>query len=58
MAIKTKDLRAMNNEEREKRVTELKMELIKSKVNASKKGGPKTKDIKRLIARLITLNKK
>ena len=58
MAIKAKDLRAMSKEEREKRMTELKMELVKSKVNASKKGGPKTKDIKRLIAKLITLNKK
>ena len=58
MATKTKDLRAMSKEEREKRMTELKMELIKSKVNVSKTGGSKTKDIKRLIARLITLNKK
>ena len=58
MAIKTKDLRTMSKEEREKRIAELKMELIKSKINASKTGGSRTREIKRLIARLITLNKK
>ena len=58
MAIKTKDLRAMSKEEREKRIGELKMELIKSRINASKTGSSRTREIKRLIAKLITLNKK
>lgn len=57
MAIKTKDLKAMNKEEREERIEELKMELIKSKINASKTGGSRTREIKRLIAKLITFNK-
>ena len=58
MAMKTKDLRAMSKEEREKRIEELKMELIKSKINASKTGNSRTREIKRLIAKLITINKK
>ncbi len=58
MAIKTKDLRAMSKEEREKRIGELKMELIKSRINASKTGSSRTREIKKLIAKLITLNKK
>ena len=57
MGIKTKDLKTMSREEREKRIGELKIELLKSKVNASKTGGSRTREIKRLIARLITLNK-
>ncbi len=57
MTIKIRDLRTMSKEEREKKIEELKMELVKSKINASRTGGSRTREIKKLIARLITLNK-
>jgi ribosomal protein L29 len=56
MVIKTKDLKRMSKEEREKKLQELKMELIKSKV-ASQKSGAKVKEIKKMIAKILTLNK-
>ena len=56
-ALKTKDLRKMSESEREKKLAELKIELVKSKINTSKTG-PKTKEIKKIIARILTLNKK
>ena len=56
MAIKIRDLRRMTKEERERKIQELKMELIKSRV-ASQKGGTKVKEIKKMIAKILTLNK-
>jgi ribosomal protein L29 len=56
MAIKTRDLRRMSKEEREGKLQELKMELIKSRV-APQKGGAKVKEIKKMIAKIFTLNK-
>ncbi len=57
MTIKTKDLRRMGREEREKKLSEFKMELIKSRI-ASQKSGSKVKEIKKMIAKILTLNKK
>jgi len=57
MAIKTKDLRRMSNEERERKLLELKMELIKSGI-VSQKSSSKVKEIKKMIAKILTLNKK
>jgi ribosomal protein L29 len=51
---KIKDLRKMNKEEREKKMEELKTELIKAK--QSKDKGPKAKEIRKMIARILTLN--
>lgn len=56
MAIKTRELRRMGNKEREKKLEELKMELIKSRVG-SQKSGSKVKEIKKMIAKILTLNK-
>lgn len=50
--LKFKDIKKMNEEEKEKKLRELKIELTKSKVNASK--SIKTREIKKLIARLLT----
>lgn len=47
----------MTKEEKNKKLEDLKMELIKSKVNAAKGGGAKVSEIRKTIARLITLNK-
>jgi len=55
--IKAKDIRKMGKEEKNKKLEELKMELIKARVNASKTGNSKVREIKRLVARIITLNK-
>jgi len=57
MVIKTRDLRRMDNKERERKLMELKMELVKSRI-ASQKSGSKVKEIKKMIAKILTLNKK
>ena len=54
--MKYKDILKMNKNEREKKLEELKMELIKSKANASKTGSSKIKQIKKIIARILTFN--
>ncbi len=51
--MKFKDLKKLTNIERDKKVKELKMELIKT--NASKSGG-KARQIKKILARINTLN--
>ena len=56
--MKSRDLQKLNKEEMEKRLKELKMELIKFRVSASKTGGSKIKEIKKIIARILTLNSK
>lgn len=56
MAMKINELKRMNKEEREGKLKELKMELVKSKV-ASQKSSAKVKEIKKMIARILTLNK-
>ena len=54
--LKFKDIKKMNKEERAKKVEEMKFELVKAKAHASKTGTSKAKDIKRIIARILTLN--
>jgi len=54
--MKYKDITKMSNEEREKKLKELKIELIKSKTNASKTGNTNTKEIKKTIAKILTFN--
>ncbi len=44
------------NEERKNKLKELRLELVKSKTNPSK-SGTKSKQIKKIIARILTLNK-
>ena len=43
--MKAKDIQKMNKEEKAKNLKDLKLELIKSKVNASKAGSSKIKEI-------------
>jgi len=54
-SLKTNEIKKMNKGERNKRLKELKIELIKSKANPSKKG-PKIKEIKKTISKILTLN--
>lgn len=51
------ELKNMSEKEREDKLKELKMELIKSKVAGAKTGSSKIKEIKKMIARILTLNK-
>jgi large subunit ribosomal protein L29 len=53
--LKAKEIQKMNKEEKMKRIEELKMELVKSRVNEAK-GSSKSKEIKKTIARILTLN--
>ena len=48
--LKSKEIRKMNLSERENRIEELKMELLKSKT-----GNSKAKEIRRIIARIKTI---
>lgn len=55
--IKFKDIQKMNTEDREKKMKEFKMELVKAKANAAKSGSSKAKEIRKIIARIHTFNK-
>ena len=53
--MKFKEIQKLSKAEREKKLKELKMELVKSKVASSKgSGSSKTKQIKKIIARMHT----
>ncbi len=54
--MKSKDIQKMDKEERIKKLEELKFELVKAKANAAKSGSSKAKGIKKIIARILTLN--
>ena len=53
--MKHKEIRKMNSKEKEEKLKELKTELLKT--NASKGGSSRIKEIKKMIARILTLNK-
>lgn len=52
--MKSKEILKLSKSEREKKLDELKFELIKSN---SQKVGSKSKNIKKIIARMLTINK-
>lgn len=54
--LKAKEIEKMGEEERTKKMKELKMELVKSRVGAMKGGSSKVKTIKRIMARINTIN--
>ena len=55
--LKSKDIKRMSSKEIEEKTKELRMELVKSRVAATKGGKIKIREIKRTIARLITFNR-
>ena len=55
--MKGKEIQKMTEEERNKKLEELKMELVKARVSSSKSGNSKVREIKKLIARIKTFNK-
>jgi len=54
--LRVRDIRNMSKGDREKKLKELKMELIKSRSGNSKTGN-RTREIKKIIAKIFTLNK-
>ena len=53
--LNSKDIEKMSEKERQDKLKELKMELIKNKVSSKSK--LKAKEIKKAIARLLTFNR-
>ena len=53
--MKFKELKNLSSQDRKKKLKELKMNLMKSKANSSKSGSSKTKEIKKTIARILTI---
>jgi len=54
--LKAKIIRGMSRGDRIKKMEELKFELVKARASAAKSGTSKAKDIKKIIARILTLN--
>ena len=55
--MKYKEIQKLSNADLEKKLKELKLELIKSTANTSKGGSMKTKEIKKIIDRKLTFKK-
>ena len=55
--LKSKYLKQMTKDELNGKLEELRFELVKSRANASKTGSSRTKEIKKIIARILTLKK-
>ena len=54
--LRAKEISKMNEKERNSKIADLKVELIKDRASSGKGGKMKTKEIKRTIARLLTFN--
>lgn len=55
--LRAKEISKMTQEEIKEKIKDLKMELIKDKINSNKGGKIRTNEIKKTIARLITFNR-
>jgi ribosomal protein L29 len=55
--IKAKEISKMNEKEIEEKIKDLRVELIKSRVSSNKAGKTNPREIKRTIARLLTIKK-
>lgn len=55
--LKSKDAFKMNKKEIVEKINELKVELIKSRIETKKAGKSNPREIKRTIARLLTIKK-
>ena len=52
--LRSKDIERMTQKEREEKLKELRLELIKANVAANKTGKIKIKEIRKTIAKLLT----
>jgi ribosomal protein L29 len=57
VVLKSKDIAKMSKDEREEKIKELKMELLKNRLTSSKGGKLKTRELKKAIARFHTFNR-
>ena len=55
--LKTNEILKMSQKDRDTKLSELKMELIKNKINVTKGGKLKTRELKKTIARILTINR-
>jgi ribosomal protein L29 len=55
--LRNKDMSKMSNSERDSKIKDLKMELVKEQVNLAKGGKTKVREMKKTIARLMTFNR-
>ena len=55
--LKAKDIAKMSEKEMDEKLKELRQELIKANISVAKSGKVKIKEIKRTIARLLTIKK-
>lgn len=53
--LKVKEIKNMSKSDKEKKLKELKVELMKSKTAAEKQSGSKSKEIRKMIARILTV---
>ncbi|MBR9701574.1 50S ribosomal protein L29 [Candidatus Pacearchaeota archaeon] len=54
--MKFKEIQKLSEAERQKKLKALKMELVKAKVAGAQTGSSKIKEIKKIIARMLTLD--
>jgi ribosomal protein L29 len=54
--MKYKEIAKMGKEDRDKKLKDLKFELVKSKTKATNASGSNTREIKRTIAKILTFN--
>lgn len=54
--LKMKDIKGMNKEDREEKLKELRLELVKKTAPTGKGGKIKNKEIKKAIARVLTFD--
>jgi len=54
--MKYKQITQLSKEDRAKKLKELKLELVKAKSTSAKTANTKSKEIKRIIARILTFN--
>lgn len=55
--MKAKELKNLDELTRKKKLAELKIELVKAKAMTKKAGNSKARETKKIIARILTLNK-
>ena len=56
--LKNKEIKNMTKNDKKKKLKELRFELMKSNTAAEKQGGSKAKEIKKMIARILTVKDK
>ena len=54
--MKFKQITQLSKEDREKKLKELKLELVKANSTSAKTANAKAKEIKKIIARILTFN--